>query len=136
MSHARQMLQAYPGSVHVELDALVACIAACYDCAQTCTACGDASRAEPDVAAMLRSITLCEDCSDVCVATGRVMSRQTEFVIELARPVVEACREACRKCAEECERHAHHHEHCRICAEVCRNCEHACNDLLASLRVS
>ena len=85
MSHARQMLQVYPGTVHVELDALVACIDACFDCAQTCSACGDACRAEPDVSAMLRSITLCEDCSDVCVATGRTMSRQTEFVVELAR---------------------------------------------------
>src|SRR5262245_59046071 len=124
MSHARQILETYPRTVQVEAGVLVACIEACFDCAQSCTACADADRAEPDVLTMLRCITLCENCSDICLATGKVLSRQTEFVPQLARSVVAACLDACRICAEECERHAHHHEHCRLCEEVCRTCEH------------
>ena len=133
MTHTRQMLASYPGTVQVEAGVLATCIEACFDCAQSCTACGDASRADADVLTMLRCITLCEDCSDVCIATGRVLTRQTEFVPELARAVVEACLAACRFSAEECERHAPHHEHCRVCAEACRSCERACADVLHAL---
>jgi hypothetical protein len=133
MTHARQMLATYPGTVQVEAGALAACIDACFDCAESCTSCGDALRADADVLNMLRCITLCENCSDVCVATGRVLTRQTEFVPELARAVVEACLESCRRAAEECERHAPHHEHCRVCAEAGRSCERACEDVLRAL---
>jgi hypothetical protein len=127
------MLETHPRPAQVEAGVLVSCIDACFDCAQSCTACADACLAEPDVTMLLRCITLCQNCSDVCIATGRVLSRQTEFVHELARSVVGACVDACRLCGEECERHAPHHEHCRICAEVCRACEQACEDVLAAL---
>jgi Domain of Unknown Function (DUF326) len=133
MTHARQMLETHPRTVQVDADALIACIDACFDCAQSCTACADACLGEPDVQMQLRCITLCQNCGDICIATGRVLSRQTEFVAELARRVVEACLEACRTCGEECERHAHHHKHCRVCAETCRRCEQACEDALSAL---
>src|SRR4029078_12791883 len=95
------------GGAAIEAGALVACIDACFDCAQSCTACADACLGEPDVENQLRCITLCQNCSDFCIATGRLLSRQTEFVPELARRMLEACFEACRTCGEECERHAH-----------------------------
>jgi len=133
MSHAQQMLETHPRSIQVEAGALVACIEACLDCEQSCTACADADLGEPDIETMLRCITLCLNCSDICTSTERVLTRQTEFVPELARVVLQACIEACRLCGDECERHAHHHEHCRICAEVCRRCEQACKDALSAL---
>ena len=109
MTHAQELLATHPRSSTVDAAALVACIEACFDCAQSCVAC------------------------DVCAATGRVFSRVTEFDPQPARAVVAACAEACKSCAEECERHAHHHEHCRICAELCRRCEKACRDVLSAL---
>jgi hypothetical protein len=132
VTHAQQLLETHPRGPAIEAGVLVACIEACFDCAQSCTACADADLAEDDVATMIRCIRLCLDCGDVCIATGNILSRQTEFEPKLARPVVEAC-QACRICAEECERHAAHHEHCRICAETCRQCEQACVDVLSVL---
>ena len=133
MSLAQQMLETHPRALSVEAGILAACIDECFVCAQTCTACADANLGEPDLETLLRCITLCLNCSDVCVSTGRVLSRQTEFVPELARVVLEACIDACRRSGEECERHAKHHEHCRICAEECRGCEKACADALSAL---
>jgi hypothetical protein len=133
VTHARELLQTHPTGPAIEAGLLVACIDACFDCAQSCTACADADLAEDDVETMIRCIRLCLDCSDVCVATGQVLSRQTEFDPGVAAAVVQGCAEACRVCAEECERHADEHEHCRICAEVCRHCEQTCVDVLAAL---
>lgn len=135
MTHAKQILETHPTGSVIEAEVLLACIDACFDCAQSCTACADADLAEDDVTTMIRCIRLCLDCTDVCIATGQVLSRQTEFDPELARPVVQACLQACRTCAEECERHAAHHEHCRICAETCRLCEQTCVGVLALLVV-
>jgi Domain of Unknown Function (DUF326) len=125
-SHSREMLEKHPRTIQIEAGLLVACIEACLDCAQSCTACADACLGEPDVEMLLRCITLCLNCSDVCTTTEMVVTRQTEFVPELARAVVGACSEACRMSGDECERHAPHHAHCRVCAEVCRRCEQAC----------
>jgi hypothetical protein len=133
MSRALEMLKTHPRALSVEAGVLAACIDECFVCAQTCTACADADIGEPDIDTLLRCITLCLNCSDVCVSTGRVLTRQTEFVSDLARVVLEECLTACRLSAEECDRHAHHHEHCRICAEECRRCEKACADALSAL---
>lgn len=133
MSHAQQILETHRRGPQLDVGILAACIDACFDCAQSCTACADADLAEPDLETLIACVALCLNCSDVCATTGRVLSRQTEFVPDLARPVVKACAEACRLCGDECERHAHHHEHCRICAEACRRCEQACNEVLATL---
>jgi hypothetical protein len=133
MSHAQQILETHPRALGMEIDVLAACIDWCVDCAQSCTACADADLGEPDVETLIACISLCRNCSDICTSTGNVLSRQTEFVPELARVVLQACIEACRRCGDECERHAHHHEHCRICAETCRRCERACEDALSAL---
>ena len=133
MTHAQQMLETHPRTVSIDAGALLACIDACFDCAQSCTACADGCLGEDDVAMVTRCIRLCQDCGDVCTATGRVMSRQTEFVPELARAIVEACAQACGACAAECERHADHHDHCRVCAEACRRCEDSCQRALSAL---
>jgi hypothetical protein len=133
MSHAQQILETHPRTLRMEIGVLAACIDWCFDCAQSCTACADADLGEPDVETLIACITLCRNCSDICTSTGNVLSRQTEFVPELARVVIQACIEACRSCGDECERHARHHEHCRVCAETCRRCEQACKDALAAL---
>lgn len=133
MSHARQMLETHPRTLAMEIGPLVACIDACFDCAQACTACADADLGEPDAETLIACVALCHNCSDICISTGRVMSRQTEFVPQLARAALRSCVEACRRCGDECERHADHHEHCRICEEVCRWCEQACEDALTAL---
>lgn len=133
MTHAQAMLETHPQAADVDTAKLLACIDACYDCAQSCTACADACLGEKDVSMLVRCIRLCQDCADVCVTTGRVLTRQTAFDVGLARAVVDACAQACRTCADECERHAGHHEHCRVCAEACRRCERACAELLVGL---
>jgi len=133
MTHAQAMLETHPQAADVDTAKLLACIDACYDCAQSCTACADACLGEEDVAMVVRCIRLCQDCADVCVTTGRVLTRQTAFDVGLARAVADACAQACRTCADECERHAGHHEHCRVCAEACRRCERACAELLVGL---
>ena len=130
MSHAREMIEASPGTPEFDVDELAAAIDGCKDCEQTCTACADADVAEPDVAEMRRCIGLCLDCADVCAATARVLSRQTRYDTYLVQRLLEACVRACDSCAAECERHAEHHEHCRVCAETCRACERACRTLL------
>ena len=133
VTHAQQILETHPRGPAIEAVALIACIDACFDCAQSCTACADADLGEDDVDTMIRCIRLCLDCSDVCTATGQILTRQTEFEPELARSVVQTCALACRICREECERHANHHEHCRICEDVCRVCEQACDRVLSIL---
>ena len=128
-----ELLATHPKPSEVDRGALARCIAECFDCALSCTACADADLAEEDVSELRRCIRLCLDCADVCDATGRVVSRQTEYEPETSRAQVESCRRSCSACAEECERHSQHHEHCRICAETCRRCEEACANLLDAI---
>jgi hypothetical protein len=130
MGRAREMLDAAPSTWKIDLDDLAAAIDACWDCAQSCTACSDADLAEDDVEAMRRCIVTCANCADVCIATARVLSRQSQDDVLLVQRQLEACLRACITCAEECERHAPHHRHCAICGEVCRTCERACRRLL------
>ena len=128
-----ELLATHPKPSEVDRETLARCIAECFDCALSCTACADADLAEEDVSEMRRCIRLCLDSADVCVATGRVVSRQTEYEPETTSAQVESCRRSCSACAEECERHSQHHEHCRICAETCRRCEEACASLLGAI---
>ena len=131
MHHVTRMLETHPrGTVN---EALARCIEACLACGLASTSCADACLAEEQLEPLVRCIRLNLDCADVCLATGRVLTRQTSFEPELARPLLDACAQACRICAEECERHADHHEHCRRCAEACRRCEQACEGLLSSI---
>jgi hypothetical protein len=132
-SDVAELLATHPEPSGVDRETLARCIAECFDCARSCTACADADLAEKDVSDMRRCIRLCLDCADVCDATGRVVSRQTHFEPETSRAQVESCRRSCSACAEECERHAQHHEHCRICADTCRRCEEACASLLEAI---
>jgi hypothetical protein len=132
--HVKAMLQAYPGEPSgMDLDKLAACIAACYECAQTCTSCADACLGEKMVAELTKCIRADLDCADVCAATGKVLTRQTGNEALISRAMLEACALACSGCAQECEQHAQMHDHCRICAEACRRCEAACKELLATL---
>lgn len=135
MTHAREILGTYPGTVALDAATLVECIEACFDCEQSCSADADADLGEEKVNHVRRCITLCLDCADVCAATGRILSRQTEFEPAMARAALQACVEACRLCAEECEYHARemNMQHCGECAESCRRCERACRDTLSAL---
>lgn len=134
MSNARSMLDTYPQDRDGFDTALLAeGIDACFDCAQTCSACADACLAEEMVAELRKCIRTNLDCADVCQAAGRVLSRHTGYDAGLTRAVLEACRTACRACGDECSQHASMHEHCRVCADACRRCEKACDALLAAL---
>jgi hypothetical protein len=130
MSYARQMLDAYPGTLNADADMLAATIDALSDCAQACAADVDADLAEQDLAEMVRCIRLCLDCVDVCTATAGVVSRQAVWDASVIRPLLEACVATCKSCGDECERHAPHHAHCRVCEQACRRCEQACRGLL------
>lgn len=127
------MIETNPNAAPVDAGTLAELIDACFECAQTCTACADACLGEDDPKAMAYCIRTDLDCADLCAATGRVMSRQTAFESEMARAAVEACARAAKLCGDECERHAGHMEHCRVCAEACRRCERACNEVLSGL---
>jgi hypothetical protein len=132
--HITAMLNAHPGGIGSEdKEKLAACIAACFECAQTCTACADSCLSEDMVADLARCIRTDLDCADICAVTGAVLTRQTGDSSAIVRSMLEACRTACAACAAECEKHAQMHEHCRICAEACRRCEAACTTLLESL---
>jgi hypothetical protein len=134
MSYARQLLDAYRGSLSADAGVLGATIDALSDCAQACAADVDADLNEQNVAEMVRCIRLCLDCTEVCRATLGVLSRQHGYDPGVARPLLQACVAECKSCGDECARHAEHHEHCRICEEACRRCEQACRQLLDVLQ--
>jgi len=133
MSYARQMLDTFTRTVHVDADVLAAAIDAMSDCAQFCTADNAADLSEPNLAEMVTCIRLCMDCADICTATAGVTSRLVDYDPGVLRPLLESCLAICRSCGDECERHAAMHAHCRVCAQACRRCEQACRDLLAAL---
>ena len=132
MTHAQAMLDTYPRSFDLDSATLAEAIDLLVDCANTCTQCADAclSEGNPDLAKCIR---LNMDCADICNAASRVVSRQTEYDVNITRPLLEACMAACRSCGDECGRHADHMAHCRICAEQCLRCEAACRSLLAAM---
>jgi hypothetical protein len=134
MSYARQLLDAYPGTLSADAGLLTVAIDALSDCAQACTADADADLSEHNLAEMVRCIRLCLDCTDVCTATLGVVSRQTDYDPGITRPLLEACVATCKSCGDECERHARMHEHCRICLEACRRCEQACREFLNAMK--
>jgi hypothetical protein len=134
MSYARQLLDAYPGTLNAGAGVLVAAIDALSDCAQACIADADDDLREENLAEMVTCIRLCWDCADVCTATLGVVSRQTARDTGVTGALLEACVAVCKSCGDECERHAPHYEHCRICEQACRRCEQACQELLGTLR--
>ncbi len=114
--HISAMLNAHPqGDKAPSKDSLAECIAACFDCAQMCTACADACLGEDMVAELAACIRTDLDCGDVCAATGNILTRQTGGQTSITLAALEACRAACA-----------------ACAEACRRCEAACNTMLAS----
>lgn len=132
--HISAMIDAHPqGAGSIDKERLAEGIAACLECAQTCTVCADACLGEDMVADLSACIRTDLDCADICATTGNILSRQTGRNTGVTRSVLQACRTACAVCAEECESHAGMHEHCRICAEACRRCEAACAALLDSM---
>jgi len=137
MTHVQSMLATHPRASSVSnMQALTACIEACFECAQVCTSCADACLGEGDhLAHLVRCIRLNLDCADVCGATGRILSRLTEPTSSVLRSQLEACQAACRACGDECEMHARdmNMKHCAVCMESCRRCEAACQALLSSM---
>ena len=134
MSHAADMIRTHPQSASgLDVDALAAAIEACFDCAQTCTACADACLGEDMVAELRHCVRTDLDCAAVCLATGQVLSRRTGHATEVLRGLLETCIALCRACGDECREHASMHEHCRVCADACDRCATACEALLATL---
>ena len=99
MSYARQLLDAYPGTLNADPGMLAATIDALGDCAQACAADADADLRERDLAEMVRCIRLCLDCADVCTATAGVISRQTDYDANITRPLLQACAATCKAAA-------------------------------------
>lgn len=134
MTHVQSMLDAYPNDLgSIDKAKLSESIEACFECAQTCTACADACLGEDMVAELTKCIRTNLDCVDICSATGKILSRHTGYDVDITRAVLKACRTVCRACADECGQHASMHRHCEVCAEACRRCERACAQLLNSL---
>lgn len=132
--HILEIMQTHPGTTSPVSTALVQCIEACFDCAQTTVACADACLAEPHVGELVQCIRINLECSDICTATGRLLSRRLPSDQLIWDRQIEAAAVTARLCAEECEMHMARHEHCRVCADACRKCERACNALLAAYR--
>lgn len=133
VSLIKDMLDSHPaGASDVDMDALAACIEACFDCVQTCSACADACLSEDMLGDMVTCIRTDLDCAEVCAATGKVLSRAGKSYAS-AVELIKACAAACRRCGEECEQHASAHDHCRICAETCHRCAAACDALLLTI---
>ncbi|GAA1757138.1 four-helix bundle copper-binding protein [Kocuria aegyptia] len=112
---------------------LTARIAACFECAPTCTAGADARPSEDTVAELAQCIRTSLDSADLCATTGNVLSRHTGYDGSINLAVLRACWMVAKACAEECETLADRHEHCRICAEAYCRCEVACADLITAL---
>ncbi|WP_129794141.1 four-helix bundle copper-binding protein [Sphingosinicella sp. CPCC 101087] len=129
-----EMIAAHPDVKGNTNEALLRCIADCYDCAQTCTSCADACLAEANVAELRQCIRLNLDCADLCLAAGALGTRRTGSDESAILAALEACATACRLCGEECARHASMMEHCRICADACRRCESSCREAIESIR--
>lgn len=131
---ANKMLETYPRSFNVDRELLVACIAACHECAEACTQCADDCLSEDKhLTELAKCIRLNQDCADLCATTARIVSRQTEYDANLTRAVLEACIQACQSCGAECQSHASHMEHCAVCAASCERCETACQRLLEAI---
>lgn len=110
MTH-KEMLDAYPKDLGgLDREKLAEAIAACFECAQTCTACADACLAEDTVADLTKCIRTDLDCADICVATGKALSRHTGYDANLTRAFLEACAAACKACGDECASHADMHD--------------------------
>lgn len=76
--HITAMVDAHPEAAETaEKAELADCIAGCFQCAQTCTACADACLAEDMVADLAACIRTDLDCADICAATGTILICQT-----------------------------------------------------------
>jgi hypothetical protein len=128
----QNMLSTHPESAQ-HLDALVACINACFECDQCCTSCADACLHEDSPSKLTACIRLNLDCADVCAATGRMLSRVGDVNTSTLRAQLESCKAACDACGDECAEHKDKHEHCRVCMECCRSCSDACTQLLRAM---
>lgn len=71
---------------------LAACIAACFERAQTCAACADACLSEDMVAELIGCIHTNLDFTDRCATTGKALSRRTGSHVNLTRVILETCR--------------------------------------------
>ena len=124
---------------------LVLATDACFDCAEACRACADASLDEEELDVLRNCIQMTLDCADVCFATGDlairrvlrtrdVMMRGTGFDERIMELMFETCAEVCHKCGAECMCYAEDHKHFRRCAEACRCCEQTCRNALRELK--
>lgn len=93
---------------------LLACFAACENCATECLK-------EEDVKMMAGCIALDRDCADICSEAARLLQRNSV----IAHQYLLLCEEICRLCAAECSKHQH--QHCQDCAKACMECAEACH---------
>lgn len=130
MDRMEKMLKAHPRQQNMDLQAMLECVNACFDCSQLCTACADACLGEENIQPLIRCIRLNQDCADICATTGRMLVRLNRPDWAVIRSQLQACTAACHECGNECEHHADMHEHCKICLEACRDAEESLKNLL------
>ncbi len=124
-----RMLRTNPEPPFAPADALSACIRACIETAQVCTASADACLGEHLPGRLDACIRLNLDCADICSTASRILSRQQNPDLAIVAMMIELCAAACDACARECDRHAEH-AHCQICAAACHRCFQACRSMM------
>ncbi|NLE28219.1 MAG: four-helix bundle copper-binding protein [Phycisphaerae bacterium] len=132
MDRLEKIIKAHPRQSNMDLQAMLDCVNACFECSQICTVCADACLGEEHIQPLIRCIRLNQDCADICATTGRMLVRLNCPDWAIIRSQLQACTAACHKCGNECELHAQMHEHCKICLEACREAEATLKDLLVT----
>ncbi len=133
-STTRQIIECHPaGYGLLDRKKLEAAILGLYESAQAATACADGCLNEGMIKEMTACVRSCQDAADVCEATAKVLSRYTEFNVDVVRPVLEAAIAVLAACGHECARHASMHMHCRLCSETCRRAEKVVQAFLDTL---
>jgi hypothetical protein len=130
MTNTREMLEALPFDVPLDVGDVANAIDASLSCLQACRSCADGDLGEDDLGDLRRCIALDQRCADICDVTARVLSQPGEWDEVVVHGLLQACVRASTACAEECARHAAHHRHCAICEKACRACVAACSALL------
>ncbi len=94
-------------------------------CAAITNSCADACSAEErDMRACIRA---CSDTADICTALYRVAARRTAGNVAVIKALLEASTVALKACAEECAKHdnAHCRRCAKMCRETLEDCDKA-----------
>ena len=97
------------------------CIAACNDCAITCSYCIAACLQENDVELMARCVAQHIDCAAMCQLTAAALARGSANAPAIRR----LCGDLCKACGDESA--TYNVAHCQACSKACYACATACD---------